>query len=89
MRLKEGFRLRPLGNEFILLAEGTAQVNFNKMISLNSSAAFLWKNVVGKEFTAGDLCDLLLGEYDVDSETASKDAEAIAQAWIEAGIAIE
>ena len=89
MKLIEGFRLRPLGKEFIVTPESVAQINFNKMISLNSSAAYLWKSVEGKEFTAETLRDLLLERYDVSEEIAMRDAENIARTWIEAGIAEE
>lgn len=89
MKTLEGFKLRPLGREFIITAEGTGKVDFNKMIALNSTAAFLWKAVDGKEFTPESLAALLEGEYEVDHETALRDSEAIAQKWIEAGIASE
>lgn len=81
--------MRPLGKEYIIVAEGAKLVNFNKMISLNQSAAYLWSNIEGKEFTAETLCDLLLARYEVDKETASKDSEAIIAAWLEAGIVEE
>jgi len=87
MKLIEGFRLRPLGKEYIVTPESVAQINFNKMISLNSSAAYLWKSVEGREFTPEDLKRLLLDRYDVEEEVAGRDAEAIARTWIEAGIA--
>jgi hypothetical protein len=87
MKLIEGFRLRPLGKEYIVTPESVAQINFNKMISLNSSAAYLWKSVEGREFTPEDLKRLLLDRYDVEEEIAGRDAEAIARTWIEAGIA--
>ena len=89
MKTREGFVLRPLGEEYIVIGEGIAQVDFNKMISMNSSAAYLWRNVEGKEFTVEDLKDLLLEEYEVDPETALSDAEAVARKWIEAGIVSE
>lgn len=89
MKLIEGFRLRPLGKEFIVTPESVAQINFNKMISLNSSAAYLWQSVEGKEFTPADLAKLLLDRYEVEEEVAARDAENIARTWIEAGIATE
>ena len=89
MKIVEGFRLRPLGKEFIVTPESVAQINFNKMSSLNSSAAYLWKSVEGKEFTAETLRDLLLERYDVSEEIAARDAENIARTWVEAGIAEE
>lgn len=89
MKTLEGFNLRPLGREFILTCENMQKINFNKMISLNESAAYLWREVQGKEFTAETLADLLVERYEVEREVALKDSEAIAQKWIEAGIASE
>ena len=86
MKAKEGFRLRKLGREHIIVAEGLSQVNFNKMISLNSSATYLWESIQGKEFSVADLAQLLVDEYGIDMELAMKDSDAIAKAWLEAGI---
>ena len=55
MKIKEGFVLREMCGENIVAAEGLQNINFNKLISLNSTAAFLWKALVGKEFTAEDM----------------------------------
>lgn len=87
MKVKPGFKLRSICGEFIIVGEGLAQVNFNKMISLNESAAYLWKEVCEKEsFSVKDLSDLLLAEYEVEEEVAARDAAAIADKWIEVGI---
>ena len=43
MKIKEGFVLREMCGENIVAAEGLQNINFNKLISLNSPAAFLWK----------------------------------------------
>ena len=51
MKIKEGFLLRELCGEHIVTAEGLENINFNKLISLNETAAFLWKALIGKEFT--------------------------------------
>lgn len=89
MKAKEGFRLRKLGSEHILVGEGLSQVNFNKMISLNSSATYLWESIQGKEFSAADLAQLLVDKYKIDMDLAKKDSDAIAKAWLEAGITEE
>lgn len=89
MKLIKGFRLRTICGEYIVTPEGIAQVNFNKLISLNSSAAYLWQSVEDKEFTPDDLKRLLLDRYEVDEAVAQRDAEAIARSWIDAGIAEE
>lgn len=89
MRIIEGFRLRKLGKEHIVVGEGLAQVNFNKMVSLNETAAYLWDSVEGRDFTVADLTALLLDRYEVEEDVAARDAAALAQAWVEAGIVSE
>ena len=84
MKLKEGFKLRPLGREFIVVGEGIAQVNFNKMISLNGTAAFLWKELIGKEFTVEDITRLLCDNYEVEEAVAAKDAATLVKNWRDA-----
>ena len=87
MKIKEGFVLRQMCGENIVAGEGLEHINFNKLISLNSTAAFLWNAVVGKEFTAESMAQLLVDEYGIDMELALKDSKALCQSWIEAGIA--
>ena len=89
MKTIEGFILRKLGREYIIVGEGLAQVNFNKMIALNDSAAYLWQSVEGKDFTVGELVDLLLEKYEVERDVAETDAAALVKAWVEAGIVSE
>ena len=89
MRIIEGFRLRKLGKEYIVVGEGLAQVNFNKMVSLNGTAAYLWESVEGRDFTVADLTALLLERYEVEADVAERDAAALARAWVEAGIVSE
>ncbi|MBP5389808.1 MAG: PqqD family protein [Bacteroidales bacterium] len=89
MKVKEGFRMRTMLGEHIVVAEGLKNINFNKMISLNASAAYLWESVADKEFTVETLKDLLLEKYEVAPEVAAADAEKVARAWIDAGIVEE
>ena len=86
MRIKEGFVLRTICGQHVVSGEGTANVNFSKLVSLNDSAAYLFKAVGDGEFTPERLADLLLEEYDVDRETALKDAETLCAQWKEIGI---
>lgn len=87
MTIKPGFKLRPLGNEFILVGEGIEQINFNKMITMNETAAYLWQQVMdGKDFDAKMLADLLTQEYEVSTEQALKDAQSTIESWLKAEI---
>ena len=89
MVIKDGFKLRRIGNDSIVVGEGIQRINFNKMIALNSSASYLWESVEGKDFSVDDLKNLLLEKYDVKEDVAARDAAALAKSWIEAGIVAE
>ena len=87
MKIKEGFVLREMCGENIVAGEGLQHINFNKLISLNSTAAFLWKALEGKEFTVESMAQLLVDEYGIDMELALKDSENLCKSWLEAEIA--
>ena len=86
MRIKPGFILRTMGEDHIVIGEGLAQVNFNSILSLNETAAFLWEKLAGKEFTVEEMVELLREEYDVTEELARKDAADLAATWKEQGV---
>ena len=87
MKTKKGFVLRNVCGENIIVAEGKENIDFTKIISMNETAAYLWKNVEGKDFDPDTLKNLLMKEYEEDETTADADAKTIAKQWIEAGIA--
>jgi hypothetical protein len=86
MKTRKGYNLRTLGNEFVLVAEGFDAVDFSRMISMNESAAFLWKEVEGKDFDADMLTSLLTDNYDIDRETAQNDVAALLKSWSAADV---
>lgn len=86
MRIKEGFILRSICGEYVVVGEGLSQVNFNKMLSLNESAAYLWKEAEDRDFTEEDLVQLLLDRYDVSPELAASDVRKLLETWISEGV---
>ena len=89
MRIKPGFNIRQMCGESIIVAQGLANIDFSKIISLNESAAYLWESVEGKEFSVEDLTQLLLDKYEVSREIAAADAAKLAASWTEAGVVEE
>lgn len=87
MKIKDGFVLREMCGENIIAAEGIENINFNKLISLNESAAYLWRELIGKEFTTEEMAELLIVRYGIDKELAMTDSANLCEAWINAGIA--
>ena len=86
MKIKDGFKIRQVCVENIVVAEGEANIDFSVVISINETAACIWNAVDGKEFTYQDMADALLTEYEVDMETALADCEQLAATWKEVGI---
>lgn len=86
MKIKKGFVLRSICGQNVISGEGLEQVNFSKLVSLNESAAYLWKEVEDKEFTPEMLADLMTDRYEVTAERALADAEALCKQWAEMGL---
>ncbi|MCR4613759.1 MAG: PqqD family protein [Bacteroidaceae bacterium] len=84
MRIKEGFELRNICGENIVIGHGLENINFTKVISMNESAADIWNQLVGKEFTLDDMVRVLTDNYEVDEETARRDCEKLLKDWQEA-----
>ena len=86
MKTVQGFKLRKLGNEFILVGESLELINFNKMITLNATAAFLWQEAEKGEFTVASLTEALLAEYEVSAQQAQTDVETTINQWLKAEV---
>ena len=86
MRIKKGFELRDVCGEHIIVAYGIENIDFNKVISLNESATYLWRNIVDKDFDVETMASLLQQEYEVDAETAKRDAQALLDEWTKVGL---
>lgn len=75
MKIKDGFIIREVAGSFIVVAVGSAAKNFNGIINLNETGAFLWK-ILERGATEEELLAKMTEEYDVDEETARKDIDA-------------
>ncbi len=85
MKLKDGFVLRQVGGHYLVVPVGVQTVNFNGIITLNESGAFLWQ-CLQEEKTAQDLTAALLEEYDVTPDVAAADVARFAQKLQEADL---
>ncbi|MBR1504884.1 MAG: PqqD family protein [Prevotella sp.] len=87
MKQKEGFVLRTVCGENVIVGEGLGTIDFGKLISLNETAAWLWKKAgeLG-DFSVDTLAAALCEEYDVSADQARADVEKMVQQWAEVGI---
>ena len=76
MKIKEGFVLRNVVDEFIVMPTGENIAKFEGAVVLNEVSAFIFKqleNPVSRE----DLLAAVLGEFEVDEATAAADLDAL------------
>ncbi|MBO4891321.1 MAG: PqqD family protein [Prevotella sp.] len=82
MRIKKGFVLREVCGEHVIVGEGLGAINFGRMLALNESAAWLWKEAQAQgDFTVDSLADKLCEAYDVTPDEARKDVADIIAEW--------
>ena len=89
MKQKEGFVLREVCGEKVIVGEGLGAINFGKLISLNDTAAWIWEKAgeLG-DFSVDALVEALCDTYEVTPETARTDVQALLKQWLELGIII-
>lgn len=88
MKLSDGFGLRDICGDKVLVAEGRENIDYSKLINLNSTAAYLWENLQGKDFEIEDMVDLLTKEYEVNTTMAFEDCVQLVKQWVEAGLVV-
>lgn len=72
MRIKKDFVLREVyGGGNVIMCEGLKAIDFRKLLALNETAAWLWKEAQAQgDFTAESLTARVCEEYDVTAEEA-------------------
>ena len=78
MKIKDGFMLKKVGGQNVVVALGEASRSFNGIIRLNDTGVFLWQKLQ-QETSEEQLLAALTAEYDIGEEQAKSDiAEFIA-----------
>ncbi len=72
MKIKDGFILKKILDDYVVVPTGDNIVDFAVAVSLNESGAFLWEQL-SEEKTIFELADALALEYGVTSEEVIDD----------------
>ena len=75
MKIKDGFILRSVAGQHVVMPIGQEAVHFNGLIQLNETGKLLFEHLQ-KEATEDDLVNVLKETYEVDQATATKDVQA-------------
>ena len=85
MKIHEGFLLREVAGNPIIMPVGAAAERLNGMIKLNATSAFLFR-ALEKGCDEEGLVSALLAEYEVDADTARRDVSAFLEILRHAGV---
>lgn len=69
MKIKEGFVVRKIANQYMAVPIGARAKEVHGMIGLNETAAFLWE-LLKQNRTEEELATLLYDEYEISEEDA-------------------
>ena len=82
-RAKE-FILRESAGECVLVPTGATTQEFNGLITMSDTARFIWENMEKAE-SLEEMIQMILDEYEIDEETAKKDAIGFISQLLQAG----
>ena len=80
MKIKEGFLLREVLGEYIVMPVGENVAHYGGAVALNEVSAFVFKalkNPIGYD----DILQMILDEYDVDEATARADLDELLETF--------
>ncbi len=72
MKIKKGFLLKKIADDYVVIPYEESIVNFKAMLVLNETGAFLWEELQ-KDVTFEDLKNKMTSEFDVEDKAAETD----------------
>ena len=85
MKKIQEFILREIADEYILIPTGSTTEQFNGMITLTETAAFIYQHIE-EASTFEELIHMITSEYDIDQQTATNDAYMFINHMLQAGM---
>lgn len=85
MKIVKDFILREIAGETVLIPTGDTSQEFNGMLTLTESAAFIWENLE-KVDSLEEMISLILENYEVEEALAKQDIIGFITTLLNAGI---
>ena len=86
MKIKDNLSVRKIGNEYMIVSDSDAGLDYTRVISLNETAAYLVEEVGKREFTKDEWIELLMNKYDVEREVAEADVQLLIDKFVKEGL---
>ncbi|MDH5828658.1 PqqD family protein [Sphingobacterium sp. SG20118] len=86
MKLRSDLVLRTIGTDHMIVDPGQEMVDLSTVYTLNDSAAWLWEQLQGVDFTNTAIVELLCQQYEVTEQQALADAETLIKDFEKQGL---
>lgn len=86
MKINDNYKVRKIAGENLVIMQGTGHADLTRIISLNSTALFLWEKLSGKTFSEEEASELLVEEYGIEKGQALSDVREWIQEMVSAGV---
>lgn len=86
LEIKSGYVLRKVGQAYMVMPTGPRMKEYEGMITLNETGAFLFKEMQKPDVTLDSLAAACMAEYDATAEEASKAVDAFMFQCFECGL---
>ncbi len=74
MKIKDGFVVRDIAGQSVVVALGEASKAFNGIIKLNETGRIIW-DMLTKGAEKIDIVDAILADYEIDRATVESDVD--------------
>lgn len=85
MKIKEGFVVRKIANQYMAVPVGARAKELHGMLGLNETAAFLWE-LLKEDRTEEELAALLYEEYEISEEDTLETVHKFCQSLQDEGV---
>ena len=87
MKIKEGFVIRQVMGNHVVIATGAQSKNFHGMVKLNNTAAEIWEHIANG-LSEEEICKVMLESYEVEESVLRADVQKtikslVAQGFVE------
>lgn len=84
MKVKDGFVLREVAGQAVVIATGEASKKFHGMVKLNGTGKVIWQGLADG-LSEEQVAERLVAEYDVTAEQAAADVHAFTKKMADEG----
>lgn len=86
MKIKEGFLLRQVAGNYVVVPVGDEAVEFNGVVTINESGKFIW-DLLQEDIEKEELLAKFMEEYSLSVEEAKEDIRVFIQTLLDNKIA--